>query len=66
MGIPVISPQYAQYLRDFETLILQKQAEIEAWFRSQWKRHKPPVYGSVDIRKSGYKMASIDMNLFPG
>ena len=66
MGIPVISPQYAQYLRDFETLILQKQAEIEAWFRSQWKRHKPPFYGSVDIRNSGYKMASIDMNLFPG
>ena len=66
MGIPVISPQYAQYLLDFETLILQKQAEIEAWFRSQWKRHKPPFYGSVDIRNSGYKMASIDMNLFPG
>ena len=66
MGIPVISPQYAQYLRDFETLILQKQAEIEAWFRSQWKRHKPPFYGSVDIRNAGYKMASIDMNLFPG
>ena len=30
------------------------------------KQHRPPFYGSVDIRNAGYKMASIDMNLFPG
>ena len=43
-----------------------KHSKIEAWFRSQWKQHRPPFYGSVDIRNAGYKMASIDMNLFPG
>lgn len=66
MSLPQMSPQYQQHLLDFETLLLSKQTAIEAWFRAQWRRHKPPFYGSVDIRNSGYKMSSIDMNLFPG
>ncbi len=66
MSLPQIAPAYQPYLLDFENLILSKQTEIEAWFRAQWRRHQPPFYGSVDIRNSGYKMASIDMNLFPG
>ena len=66
MGLPEIAPAYLLQLQSFERNILTKQAEIEAWFRTQWRAHKPPFYGSVDIRNSGYKMASIDMNLFPG
>ena len=66
MQLPEISPEYAHYLNEFESVILQQHSKIEAWFRHQWKQHTPPFYGSVDIRNAGYKMASIDMNLFPG
>ena len=66
MSLPVMSAQYAADLKAFETKILNCQMKIEAWFREQWGNHYPPFYGSVDIRNSGYKMASIDMNLFPG
>ena len=60
MNTPVISPNYASYLRDFEQTILRHHNIIEAWFRQQWQQHTPPFYGSVDIRNAGYKMASID------
>lgn len=66
MSLPIIQTEYAHYLKDFEQKILQNHSKIEAWFRQQWKTHTPPFYGSVDIRNAGYKMASIDMNLFPG
>ncbi len=66
MGLAVMAADYAPHLYEFERQILQAQTKIEAWFRSQWAVHRPPFYGSVDIRNAGYKMASIDMNLFPG
>ena len=61
-----MNASYLLQLQAFERQILSNQTKIEAWFRSKWKEHKPPFYGSVDIRNAGYKMASIDMNLFPG
>ena len=61
-----MNASYLTQLQAFERQILSNQTKIEAWFRSKWKEHKPPFYGSVDIRNAGYKMASIDMNLFPG
>ena len=66
MSLPVMSDAYLAQLKEFERKILLNQTKIEAWFRQQWCAHKPPFYGSVDIRNAGYKMASIDMNLFPG
>lgn len=66
MSLPVMSSAYIAQLQEFERKILSNQTKIEAWFRQQWAQHKPPFYGSVDIRNAGYKMASIDMNLFPG
>ncbi|MDO4879220.1 MAG: glutamate--cysteine ligase [Neisseria sp.] len=66
MPLPVMNAAYLPQLQAFERQILSNQTKIEAWFRSKWKEHKPPFYGSVDIRNAGYKMASIDMNLFPG
>ncbi len=66
MSMPVMSDAYLAQLKEFERKILANQTKIEAWFRRQWGEHKPPFYGSVDIRNAGYKMASIDMNLFPG
>lgn len=39
--------------------------KIEKWFAQKWKETTPPVYGSVDLRNAGFKLAPIDMNLFP-
>lgn len=66
MPLAVMSENRLADLQAFERTILSQQTKIEAWFRSKWKDHAPPFYGSVDIRNAGYKMASIDMNLFPG
>ena len=48
-----------------ERQILCQKEEIENWFQAQWKKTLPPVYGSVDLRNSGFKLAPVDMNLFP-
>ena len=47
-------------------IILKHQQDIECWFRDKWHYHNPPFYGSVDLRNSGYKIAPVDMNLYPG
>ena len=39
---------------------------IERWFRLRWQEHTPPFYCSVDLRNSGFKLAPVDTNLFPG
>lgn len=48
-----------------EKQLLSKANDIEAWFQEQWKLSPAPVYGSVDLRNSGFKIAPVDMNLFP-
>ncbi len=49
-----------------ERQLLGKSVAIEHWLRSQWLEHAPPFYGSVDLRNSGFKLAPVDTNLFPG
>lgn len=44
--------------------ILHRQS-IEDWFHKQWMLTTPPIYGSIDLRNAGFKLAPIDMNLFP-
>lgn len=53
-------------LLELERRILDSMPAIERWFRMQWQEHTPPFYGSVDLRNAGYKLAPVDMNLFPG
>ena len=53
-------------LLELERRILDSMTAIERWFRLQWQDHTPPFYGSVDLRNAGYKLAPVDMNLFPG
>jgi glutamate--cysteine ligase len=48
-----------------EQKLLDRQQEIEEWLQAQWKLSPAPVYGSVDLRNSGFKLAPVDMNLFP-
>lgn len=45
--------------------LFDKQQAIHQWFFSQWQQTPPPLYGSVDIRNAGFKVAPVDMNLFP-
>lgn len=48
-----------------EKQLLNKQQEIEEWFQREWQKSPAPVYGSVDLRNAGFKIAPVDMNLFP-
>lgn len=49
----------------FEQTVIEQQAEIERWFRTQWLATPAPFYGSCDLRNAGYKLAPVDTNLFP-
>ncbi len=51
---------------EIERLIVTATPAIERWFADQWKKLAAPFYASVDIRNSGFKIAPIDVNLFPG
>ncbi|MFZ6846112.1 glutamate--cysteine ligase [Undibacterium sp. RuTC16W] len=53
-------------LHDLEKKILEATPAIERWFRLEWQEHTPPFYCSVDLRNSGFKLAPVDTNLFPG
>ncbi len=64
--IPHLSTALTGPLQDLESRILKDSTSIEHWFRTFWQEHTPPIYGSVDLRNSGFKIAPVDMNLFPG
>lgn len=66
MTVPHLSTAQKGPLLALEQCILDNQAMIEAWFRSKWVQHQTPFYGSVDLRNSGFKLAPVDLNLFPG
>ena len=51
---------------ELERRVLDATPAIERWLRLQWSEHTPPFYGSVDLRNAGYKLAPVDLNLFPG
>jgi glutamate--cysteine ligase len=62
---PHLTTATTKPLHLLEKQIIQQQEEIENWFRDQWQRSPAPVYGSVDLRNAGFKLAPVDMNLFP-
>lgn len=59
-------PSISGPLLELERQFLARSSAIEGWFRKQWHEHVPPFYGSVDLRNAGFKLAPVDMNLFPG
>ncbi|HYL19486.1 MAG TPA: glutamate--cysteine ligase [Burkholderiales bacterium] len=65
MTLPTITAQ-ADRLEVLEKHFLSAQPLIEHWLRSQWLEHAAPFYASVDLRNSGFKLAPVDTNLFPG
>jgi glutamate--cysteine ligase len=64
-SVPVLDAAAGPIL-EFERRILDSMVDIEHWFRQSWQEHTPPFYGSVDLRNAGFKLAPVDMNLFPG
>jgi glutamate--cysteine ligase len=53
-------------LLELEQRILDSSSAIERWFRLRWQAHESPFYTSVDLRNSGFKLAPVDTNLYPG
>ena len=64
--VPHLTTALTGPLLFLEQHILDEQARIEHWFRSRWQKHRTPFYASVDLRNSGFKLAPVDTNLFPG
>jgi glutamate--cysteine ligase len=64
--VPHLTTALSGPLRALEKRFLDAETTIEHWLRGQWQVHTPPFYGSVDLRNSGYKLAPVDTNLFPG
>src|SRR5512147_1060705 len=66
MAVPRLTTAHAGPPLDLELRLLASQPDIEHWLRSQWQEHAAPFYCSVDLRNSGFKLAPVDTNLFPG
>lgn len=64
--VPHLTTALSGPLQELEQRLLDNATRIEQWFRGEWLEHVPPFYGSVDLRNSGFKLAPVDMNLFPG
>ncbi len=64
--VPRLNTAFSGPLLEIERRFLEAMPEIELWLRGQWQEHTPPFYGSVDLRNAGFKLAPVDMNLFPG
>ena len=64
--VPHLTTALTGPLLDLERKFLDAQPTIEHWLRTQWLEHSPPFYASVDLRNSGFKLAPVDTNLFPG
>ena len=64
--VPHLTTALSGPLLALEQQILDAMPAIEHWFRREWQEHAVPFYGSVDLRNSGFKLAPVDTNLFPG
>jgi glutamate--cysteine ligase len=64
--VPHLTTALSGPLLSLEKKMLDAMPKIEHWFRSQWLEYAAPFYASVDLRNSGFKLAPVDTNLFPG
>jgi glutamate--cysteine ligase len=49
-----------------EKPIVKAKPAIENWLRGKWKKYATLFYLSVNLRNSGFKLALVDTNLYPG
>ncbi|MCH2546634.1 MAG: glutamate--cysteine ligase [Alphaproteobacteria bacterium] len=55
-----------EIISHLDQLLKSKQEEVQLWL-ADYAQHVPPyIYGSVDLRHSGAKIAPVDTNLYPG
>jgi glutamate--cysteine ligase len=66
MPVPHLAASLSGPTLDLERCIIDAMPTIEHWLRNQWQTHTVPFYCSVDLRNSGFKLAPVDTNLFPG
>ena len=66
MSVPHLKTTLTGPIREVERKILDHATQIERWLRLEWQEHTPPFYSSVDLRNSGFKVAPVDTNLYPG
>ena len=66
MPVPHLSTALRGPILDLENRIINAMPTIEHWLRGKWREHTAPFYCSVDLRNSGFKLAPVDTNLFPG
>lgn len=52
-------------IREIESRVAEKWGAIAQWFEGHSQAAELPIYSSVDIRNSGFKLAVVDTNLFP-
>ncbi len=64
--VPHLTTALTGPLLELEQHFLENATAIERWLRGQWLEHTPPFYASCDLRNSGFKLAPVDTNLFPG
>lgn len=64
-AVPHLTTALTGALLELEEHLLAAEKRIEQWFHAEWLKTPPPVYGSVDLRNSGFKLAPVDTNLFP-
>ncbi len=64
--VPHLTTALSGALLELEKKILYAMPDIEHWLRGAWQEHSTPFYASVDLRNSGFKLAPVDTNLFPG
>ena len=58
-------PLCIQKTDSLTSLLASRHQEAEHWLPQAFGMLKTPVYGSVDLRNAGYKIAPIDTNLYP-
>jgi glutamate--cysteine ligase len=66
LAVPNLTTALSGPLPELERTLLGATTIIEHWLRGQWQEHESPFYCSVDLRNSGFKIAPVDTNLFPG
>lgn len=64
--VPHLTTALTGPILELEQRFLENSTTIEHWLRGQWQEHTPPFYSSCDLRNSGFKLAPVDTNLFPG
>ncbi len=62
---PIDANDHLAFKRGIAEKIRAHDEEIRAWYSAHAKLAPPPMYSSVDLRDSGFKIVPVDSNLYP-